>query len=168
MIRSWKALLALEVCCRVPYLTRELLPFGILWTVIRGIASGVFSVSFSVLSGSTTPETRGRVMSFAYLPVNLVFIFGPLVGSVITRAGLFTVFPAAFVYTLCSLFVLYYAWRQALLAGKAQPIMNFDGHKYRLKHISPGYPLPGADIYFRSYPCESSSYGHVLTVRSLL
>jgi MFS family permease len=119
----WKVLIigaAVEAALwSLPYLTRQLIPFAILWSIISGIASGVFSVSFSVLSGSTTPQTRGRVMSFAYLPVNLGYFFGPLVGSVITRAGLFTVFPAAFIYTLCSLVVLFYARRQAAIADAA-------------------------------------------------
>jgi len=40
-------------------------------------------------------EMRGRVMSFAYLPVNLGSMVGPAIGAVVTRSTIFAVFPAA-------------------------------------------------------------------------
>ena len=38
-------------------------------------------------------------MSFAYLPVNVGGILGPGLGSLVTQAGVFAVFPAAAVLT---------------------------------------------------------------------
>src|SRR5438093_352967 len=67
----------------VPFFTRELLPFTIAWTVVNGLAAALFSVSFTILSASATDTTRGRVMTFAYLPANLGFVVGPAIGSVV-------------------------------------------------------------------------------------
>ena len=40
-------------------------------------------------------------MSFAYLPVNVGFMVGPAIGSVVTQLSLFAVFPtAAFITAL--------------------------------------------------------------------
>src|SRR5205814_8087246 len=58
----------------VPFFARELLPFTIAWTVVNGLAAALFSVSFTILSASATDTTRGRVMTFAYLPANLGFV----------------------------------------------------------------------------------------------
>jgi len=96
----------------LPFFTRELLPFTIAWTVVNGVAAGLFSVSFTMLSASATDATRGRVMTFAYLPTNIGFVIGPAIGSVVASVDVFLVFPAAAVLTTLGLAAVIYAWRQ--------------------------------------------------------
>ena len=79
----------------LPALVHGLVAFGAVWALLNGLASGVFSISFNVLADSAESEVRGRVMSFAYLPVNVGGILGPGLGSLITAVGVFAVFPAA-------------------------------------------------------------------------
>jgi len=55
-------------------------------------------------------------MSFAYLPVNLGFSFGPTLGSQLVRLNLFYVFPAAYVYMGLGLFVPDIGRRQEALS----------------------------------------------------
>ncbi len=102
----------------VPFWTRSLIPFAVIACIISGIAAAVFSISFNVLSVSATDEIRGRVMSFAYLPVNLGFSMGPMLGSFLVRADLFYIFPAAFVFTALGLLMLNYARKQPSPSGK--------------------------------------------------
>jgi DHA1 family multidrug resistance protein-like MFS transporter len=83
----------------LPGLVVGLLAFVAAWAAINGLTSGVFSISFNVLSSSTSSEVRGRVMSFAYLPVNVGIILGPSIGSLVTRSSVFAVFPTAAVLT---------------------------------------------------------------------
>jgi MFS family permease len=97
----------------IPAFTTSLLSFGLAWGLIAGLVSGVFSISFNVLSNSAPPAIRGRVMSFAYLPVNLGFFLGPAIGSLVTRTSLFAVFPTAAVLTLGGLGLLVVAYRAA-------------------------------------------------------
>ena len=84
----------------VPFFTRELLPFTVAWTVVNGLAAALFSVSFTMLSASATDATRGRVMTFAYLPANLGFVVGPAIGSLVASVDVFLVFPAAALLTV--------------------------------------------------------------------
>jgi len=95
-----------------PFWTRSLLPFGFAWALLNGVASAVFSISFNVLSASAASSVRGRVMSFAYLPVNLGFFLGPALGSQLVGVSLFAIFPAAFVLTGLGLITLIFAQRQ--------------------------------------------------------
>ncbi len=96
----------------LPFFTRELLSFTIAWTVVNGLAAGLFSVSFTMLSASATDATRGRVMTFAYLPTNIGFVIGPAIGSVVASVDVFLVFPAAAALTTLGLAAVIYAWRQ--------------------------------------------------------
>ncbi len=73
--------------------------FTLAWAVLNGVAAGVFAISFSVLSSAAPDSVRGRVMSFAYLPVTVGFLMGPALGSIITTRSVFAVFPAAAVVT---------------------------------------------------------------------
>jgi predicted MFS family arabinose efflux permease len=57
------------------------------------VASGVFAVSFSVLSSSAALQIRGRVMSFAYVPVNVGFLVGAALGTLVTARDVFVIFP---------------------------------------------------------------------------
>lgn len=100
----------------LPGLTRSLLAFTIAWAVLNGVAAGVFALSFTVLSGSAASDVRGRVMSFAYLPVNVGFLIGPAIGSVVTRGSVFTVFPVAAVMTAIGLGALVLAQRRTTAA----------------------------------------------------
>ena len=95
-----------------PYFTRDIVPFTVAWTVVNGVAAALFSVSFTLLSASATDATRGRVMTFAYLPANIGFVIGPAVGSVIASVDVFLVFPAAAVLTALGLAAVMFAWRQ--------------------------------------------------------
>ncbi len=96
----------------IPAFMRDMTSFTIAWAILNGVVWGIFALSFSVLSSSTTEETRGRVMSFAFLPVNVGGIIGPAIGSIITQNSLFTVFPVAAVFTLIGLIGLALAYRQ--------------------------------------------------------
>ncbi len=96
----------------IPFWTRSLIPFGIIACVVSGVAAAVFSISFNVLSSSAPTGIRGRVMSFAYLPVNVGFSFGPMLGSQLVKLDLFYIFPAAFLFTGLGLLVLNIARRQ--------------------------------------------------------
>ncbi len=98
----------------IPFWTRSLVPFAIAVSVISGLAAAVFSISFNVLSTSAYPEIRRRVMTFAYLPVNIGFSMGPFLGSFLVRYDLFYIFPAALVFTGLGLFVLELARREPM------------------------------------------------------
>lgn len=95
----------------LPALAPNLLVFGALWALVNGLTSGLFAMSFSLVSLSARPEVRGRVMTFAFLPVNVGSFIGPAIGAVITRGTLFAVFPAGAVLTLLGIGVLLLAKR---------------------------------------------------------
>jgi DHA1 family multidrug resistance protein-like MFS transporter len=98
----------------VPALVTGLSGLGISWTILNGVASAVFALSFSLLAQSASQEVRGRVMSFSYLPVNIGSIVGPAIGSYITRGSIFTVFPVAAALTALGVTALWYAHRQEM------------------------------------------------------
>ncbi len=112
----WRVLMlgaALEsVLWLIPFWTRNLVPFTVVICIISGVAAAVFSISFNVLSSSAPAGIRGRVMSFAYLPVNIGFSFGPMLGSQLVKLDIFYIFPAAFLFTTLGLVVLNLAHRQ--------------------------------------------------------
>jgi MFS family permease len=112
---SWRVLfggaaLAL-ILWPLPALTHDLITFAILWSVLNGVVSAVFALSFSVLSSSASERVRGRVMAFAYLPVNFGFMVGPAIGTLITQRSLFGIFPAAAIFTAFGLLLLVLAHR---------------------------------------------------------
>jgi MFS family permease len=84
----------------------------VLWALIIGLASGVFSLSFIILARSAPEKVRGRIMSFSFLPFNIGIIVGPALGSLITRNSIFAIYPAAAVFTLLGIFMLVLASRQ--------------------------------------------------------
>ncbi len=96
----------------VPAYMSSLLTFGIAWTVLNGLTSGVFAVSFSILASSARPEIRGRVMSFSYLPINIGSALGPAIGAVVTRSSVFAVFPVAGALTAAGIVAMVLAWQQ--------------------------------------------------------
>jgi hypothetical protein len=53
-------------------------------------------------------------MSFAFLPVNVGFMVGPAIGSVVTRGTVFAVFPTAAIMTALGIGVLWLAARQTM------------------------------------------------------
>ncbi|MCW5849281.1 MAG: MFS transporter [Anaerolineae bacterium] len=97
----------------LPALTHSLTGFTVAWAVLNGVASGVFALSFTVLAGAAAPDIRGRVMAFAYLPLNVGGLFGPALGSLVTRLSLFAIFPTAAVLTALGLAALVVAARRA-------------------------------------------------------
>jgi MFS family permease len=103
----------------LPFFTRDLLVFTVLWAAISGVGSAVFSLSFIVLSQSIDADVRGRVMTFAYLPVNLGGTVGPAIGSVVTQGSIFAVFPTAAVLTALGIGALVLAHRQQLVPAEA-------------------------------------------------
>ena len=121
-IGHWRALFlggtAMVALWVLPYFARELVSFTLLWALANAIVSGVFSVSFNVLSDSTTDETRGRVMTFGYLPANAGFVIGPGIGSILASIDVFLVFPGAAALTALGLLTLVYAYRQPLAAAR--------------------------------------------------
>lgn len=100
----------------LPWLTRDYVPFLIGWAIANGLGSGLFSLSFNVLTRSTTDATRARVMTFAYLPLNLGFIVGPAIGSVVASTDAFAIFPTAVVLELIGLALVALALRRPLIA----------------------------------------------------
>jgi DHA1 family multidrug resistance protein-like MFS transporter len=117
-IGHWRALFigsaAMCVLWVLPYFARDIVTLGVLWAIANGVVSGVFSVSFNVLSSSTTDATRGRVMTFGYLPGNMGFVIGPGIGTLVASVDVLLVFPAAAVLTLFGLGAILYASRQPL------------------------------------------------------
>src|SRR5438132_12717945 len=97
----------------VPGLTRDYWQFVVAFGIVSGIGSGVFSLSFNVLASSTTDAARARVMTFAYLPLNLGFIAGPGIGALIASRDTFLIFPAAMLFTLAGVGALAYAARRS-------------------------------------------------------
>jgi MFS family permease len=112
---SWQVLfigsIAALLLWPIPYWIRDLLPFAALWSVLNGVVSAVFALSFTVLSSSASRSVRGRVMSFAYMPVNIGFMVGAAVGSRITQASLFNIFPASALFTLVGILLLRNAYQ---------------------------------------------------------
>jgi MFS family permease len=98
----------------VPWLTREYWPFVVAFALVSGIGSGVFSLSFNVLASSATDAARARVMTFAYLPLNLGFIVGPGLGAFIVSRDVFGIFPAATMLELLGVLLLANAARRTV------------------------------------------------------
>ncbi|MDD5466367.1 MAG: hypothetical protein PHS96_01035 [Anaerolineales bacterium] len=96
----------------LPFFSSSLFDFGARWALVNGLVSSVFAISFAVLAQSATPEARGRVTAFSFLPTNLGFMIGPAIGSLITRSSVFNVYPTAAVLTVIGLGLLWAAWRQ--------------------------------------------------------
>jgi DHA1 family multidrug resistance protein-like MFS transporter len=113
---AWKMLFIGSITALVlwpmPLLTSKLVPFAIIWSILNGVVSAVFALSFTVMSDSTSPNVRGRVMSFAYMPVNIGFMIGPAIGTRITQTSLFNIFPGAAIFTALGLAALAVAYRQ--------------------------------------------------------
>jgi DHA1 family multidrug resistance protein-like MFS transporter len=96
----------------LPALAHTLAAFTVAWAALNGVASSVFAISFSVLSASAPSDVRGRVMSFAFLPVNVGALVGPAIGAVVTRGSVFAVFPVAAVMTALGVAALWLAARR--------------------------------------------------------
>jgi DHA1 family multidrug resistance protein-like MFS transporter len=96
----------------LPALAPDLASFTLAWTILNGLASSVFAISFSVLSHSTEASVLGRIMSFAYLPVNVAGIAGPAVASILAKSNVFAIFPAAAIATAMGVVALLYARRK--------------------------------------------------------
>jgi DHA1 family multidrug resistance protein-like MFS transporter len=101
----------------LPALATDLLTFTLPWALVNGISSAVFSLSFNVMSSSATDATRGRVMTFSYLPVNVGFAVGPTLGAIVSRyTALPAIFPLAAVVTLVGIGALALARRRPVEA----------------------------------------------------
>ncbi|HMD90628.1 MAG TPA: MFS transporter [Anaerolineaceae bacterium] len=87
----------------LPLLTRTVVGFTVAWSIINGLASGIFALTFIVLANSTTTAARGRIMSFSYLPSSIGLFLGPAIGSLITRSNVFMIFPASAVFTAAAI-----------------------------------------------------------------
>jgi DHA1 family multidrug resistance protein-like MFS transporter len=105
----------------LPALAPDLRTFTAAWMILNGITTGVFALSFSLLATSAPAGARGRVMTFAYLPINVGSMIGPAVGSTITRESIFVVFPAAAAFTLCGLVLLAVAARTGATGDGSPP-----------------------------------------------
>jgi len=125
----WRVLFAalgLEVLLwPLPALAPDMVTFTLTWAALSGVAASVGALAFGVLTASTTPEVRGRVMSFAYLPNNLGFLFGAALGGVLTtRFGVLIVFPVSAVLTLCGIAALAFAHRQPVTSNEQRAMSN--------------------------------------------
>ncbi len=83
----------------LPAFMPTLWSFGVAWAILNGLTSGVFALSFTVLADAITLAMRGRIMCFAYLPLLVAQILGPVLGAQITQQSLFAIFPVAAVLT---------------------------------------------------------------------
>jgi DHA1 family multidrug resistance protein-like MFS transporter len=93
----------------LPALAPGLAGFAVGWALLSGVAGGVFALSFGVLADAAVPRARGRVMALSGIPSNAAYVLGPVLGSVVTRGGVFAVFPAGAALTalgLATVFVL--------------------------------------------------------------
>jgi DHA1 family multidrug resistance protein-like MFS transporter len=95
---------------------RDLNGFAVIYALVNGLGSGVFALSFSVLAASASSQVRGRVMAFAYLPVNIGVMVGPAIGSLVTKWTVFAAFPTAGILTALSIFLLVAAQRRPVTA----------------------------------------------------
>lgn len=99
----WRILLTVGsglVCLwPLPLLATTLLTFGFLWALLNSITAGLVALGFTVLSGAVDAAYRGRIMSFAYLPLLGANLLGPVVEPFLTTYGLFALFPAAAITT---------------------------------------------------------------------
>jgi MFS family permease len=107
----WRVLIAgaiVEVVVwPLPALAWNMVSLAVAWAFLNGFLAGVFSVSFAVLSSATPKEIRGRVMSYAYLPLSVGLVFGPLLATpVVDRFGAMSVFPLSALLTLVSVGLL--------------------------------------------------------------
>jgi MFS family permease len=112
---------AMVVLWPLPFFAPNLPLFAGAWALVSGLGAGVFAISFSVLSESAAPAVRGRVMAFAYLPVNVGGVIGPALGSVVAQGTVLAVFPTAAVLTAGGLLVLALAARHPLPGDAAAP-----------------------------------------------
>lgn len=96
----------------LPFWLRDLVPFAVVWSVLNGVVSAVFALSFTVLSSSADAKVRGRVMAFAYMPVNLGFVLAGVLGARITQSSVFNIFPLAALLTLVGILLLKHAHGQ--------------------------------------------------------
>lgn len=62
-------------------LTRSLLTFGAVWVLVNGVAGGIFSCTITILSSYVVGNDRGRIMTFAYLPLNASYVVASAIGS---------------------------------------------------------------------------------------
>ena len=83
----------------LPAFMPTLWSFGVAWAILNGLTTGVFALSFTVLSDAIVPAMRGRIMCFAYLPLLFANMLGPGLGALITQQSLFAIFPVAAVLT---------------------------------------------------------------------
>jgi MFS transporter, DHA1 family, multidrug resistance protein len=81
-------------------LAHSLTGFAIAWSVTNGLLSAILALSFTVLSDATPEETRGRIMAFSWLPIELSATVGASLGSVAARYSVWWLFPGATVMTL--------------------------------------------------------------------
>jgi len=106
----WRVLLigsALSVILLpLPSLTHSLVGFTIAWSATNGLLSAILALSFTVLSDATPEETRGRIMAFSWLPVELSATIGSSLGSVIAHQSVWWLFPGATVMTIIGMGVL--------------------------------------------------------------
>jgi MFS family permease len=91
----------------LPAFAWSIASLAVAWAVLNSVLAGVFSVSFATLSSAAPEEVRGRVMSYAYLPLSVGLVFGPLLATpVVDRFGVMAVFPLAALLTLVSVGLL--------------------------------------------------------------
>lgn len=100
-----------------PFWIRDLVPFAVVWSLLNGVLSAVFALSFTVLSSSADEKVRGRVMAFAYMPVNLGFVLAGALGARITQSSVFNIFPSAALLTLVGILLLKHAQGQPAQAA---------------------------------------------------
>jgi DHA1 family multidrug resistance protein-like MFS transporter len=119
---NWRVLIAVGTLgialWPLPAMVHGLWGLAVVWAVISAESSSAFAISFSVLAGSLTDGIRGRVMSFAYLPVNIGLIVGPSIGAIVSRYSLLAVFPTSAIFTAIGVGGLLVARRRPIEADQ--------------------------------------------------
>jgi DHA1 family multidrug resistance protein-like MFS transporter len=91
----------------LPAFAWSIASLAIAWAFLNSVLAAVFSVSFAVLTSAAPSEVRGRVMSYAYLPLSVGLVFGPLLATpVVDRFGIMSIFPLSALLTLVSVVLL--------------------------------------------------------------
>ncbi len=95
----WRVLLigstALVVFLPLPALAPDIVVFTAAWTVVNGLATGVFTLTMNALSSSIESDARGRVMTLAMVPGNVGLVVGPALGTLVPATSIMVIFPLA-------------------------------------------------------------------------
>jgi MFS transporter, DHA1 family, multidrug resistance protein len=89
----------------------DVVTLGMIWGLLSGVATGLYSMSLVVFVGSIPLAMRGRLMSYVKLPTIGGLVLGPGLASVLTGGNVQAVFPLAGALSVIGLGLLVYCRR---------------------------------------------------------